>query len=144
MNKLLALFFVFALACPSFANTKPDDLVRVYYYVEDYNKNPPVFENKTYTKKWKDLKLDQNTRNGLIKKNSWFNTKFDDIFHIGFIMIVNDKVQRIAFQSDRGNTVMMMWPEGTYCYMNLDGNGSIFFVRGNQCFSSSGQIGEDG
>lgn len=139
LKKLLltACLSAFALQSQAEATTKPEDIIGISNTVFI---NGSEERTSNYTKKWKDLRLNKDTLHKLNQKNAWVNQTFDDNFQIGFLSLINDAVQRVVFHSKRGNIVMMMLPEGTYCYMNLDGNGSVFFVQGNQCYSENGPI----
>ncbi|MFN4151184.1 MAG: hypothetical protein ACK4IX_09585 [Candidatus Sericytochromatia bacterium] len=123
--KLFIFSFLFSFfTLPVVAETKPDDLVGIYQFSME--------NEKSYFKKWKDIKLDNKNKKEISKIIKKFEEDGEK-FRVDYIFLANGDLTRIKFDGDLGSVVMMDWPKGTICSLNFTSNGGYAGINNQAC-----------
>jgi hypothetical protein len=133
MIKKLLILAVLTVHGPALAITKPTDSVNILYSRFDAQDSAIETENKTYSKPYSQLKLDDKTRAQITALNSELDRSSGGIekYRLIWIRIVNDQIQGYMFQGSRSSTWVIEpasqsnnW-QHRYMHLGLDGNGGL-------------------
>lgn len=120
MRKILIATLLALTTLPAVAATKPTDVIQVLAYVNN-SKSPDGFDEKRYTKAWKDLKMDAATRQKILNKEKQLEKEFYMPFRVQAVRVSNS-VDVVLFVGAFG--AVEWYPSlNHHCAVSLFGNG---------------------
>lgn len=122
------------LCMPAHAVTKPTDMVQVVTWTGGPSEENMV--EKRYAKAWKDLTLDNSTRQKILKAERELEAETGEKFRVYALRVTpratggGSVIWNVLFISQFWMAAYSL-EKGKYCSFNLTGNGSM--VSGTQC-----------